>query len=154
MCMSRLGPRFGFTRLEMLAVTIAILVLCLTVWFTFVGPLHAHNRWHDRVRADILTLAHKRPPEVNRHDWESIVCWTVNLHANCSQYRTVDVAWRERFVAELEERLQGPIALRDIEWIWDEYASNTRSGPTYSDSFRPTLPENRYKAVKCGLEVE
>ena len=154
MCMSRLGPRFGFTRLEMLAVTIAILVLCLTVWFTFVGPLHAHNRWHDRVRADILTLAHRRPPEVSRQDWESVVCWTVNLHSNCGQYRAVDVPWTERFLAELEERLQGPITIGDIEWIWDEYASNTRSGRTYSDSFRPTRPENRHKAVKCGLEVE
>jgi hypothetical protein len=154
MCTTRFGTRASFTKLELLAVILIIVVLCLTLWFAFVGPRYSHDRWYDRVRADILTLTHKRPAEVSRQDWESIVCWTVNLHANCGQYRSVEITWRERFVAELEQRLQGPITVADIEWVWDEYASNTRCGQTYSEEWRPTRPENRHKAVKCGLEVE
>ena len=46
------------------------------------------------------------------------------------------MAWA--FEAELKRRLQGPVTLKDIDWIWDEYAAHTEHGQQYSDKYRPT----------------
>ena len=135
--MSALDTRLrrAFTLLELLVVVAIIAVLVCTFLF---NPLAVHVRWYDRVRGDIHSLAHKRPPEVSKGQWEFVVGWTNNLHGNCGSVRgSVDLEWRFAFEAELKRRLQGPITLADVEWIWDEYAKHTSYGQTYSDRWHP-----------------
>jgi hypothetical protein len=140
--MSRLRVRIGFSRLELLAVIFLIVVLCLTVWLALIAPLHTHSRWYWRIRGDIMELVHKRPPELSKGQWEFVVGWTINLHANCGGiYSSVDPAWPDGFANELERRLAGPITLADIEWIWDEYVTYAKYGQTYSEKWRPTQAE-------------
>ena len=130
-----------------------ILVVLLAVfaagWAFVYEPLRLHREWDDAMRANIKSLADKRPTDVTPQQWEYTVGWTINLHANCGAFysfseHTADPAWRDGFRAELERRLQGPITLADIDWIWDEYAKNTKHGHKYSDQFRPTRGPNVY----------
>lgn len=88
-----------------------------------------------RVRDDLKKLAQKQPQDVNRGQWDFAVGWTWQLHCNCGE---VDRAWRDGFVEELERRLEGPVGIADIEWIWDEYVRHTANGQSYSDEYRPT----------------
>jgi hypothetical protein len=94
-------------------------------------PLQSHGGWLHRVEADIMALAHRRPPEVSKEQWDFIVGWRSGLHGNCG-------GWRDEFAAELERRLAGPITFADIDWIWDEYAGHTTGVQMYSDRWRPT----------------
>jgi hypothetical protein len=108
-------------------------------WLRVAAPTWSHSQWYTRVRGDLMALTHKRPPAVSRGQWEFAVGWTINLHANCGSIRTaVEPGWRDGFAEQLERRLAGPITLADIEWVWDEYASHTDNGRTYSDRWRPT----------------
>ncbi len=138
-------------------VVLILLAGASVFWFGFAGPIYTHKRWSDRVRGDIRELAHKRPPEIPRGEWEYLYGWTINLHANCGSLSgTVENDWRDGFVQELERRLGGPLSLADIDWIWDEYATHTKYGQKYSDDYRPTPLEVRRGAeVGCfGLQVD
>ncbi len=76
----------------------------LFVWSRYVEPIRSHSRWYGRVRQDIHSLAHKRPPEVNKGQWEFVVGWTINLHGNCGSIRSaVEPGWRDRFSRNLSD---------------------------------------------------
>jgi len=95
-------------------------------------------------------LASKRPSEIPRAQWEYVVGWTLELHANCaSDFTQISLEDKEKFARELEIRLNGEIDLATIDWIWDEYSRFARTGQTYSDKYRPTLPE-RLKEAELG----
>src|SRR5207253_3040178 len=51
-------------------------------WFLALEPIREHSRWYDQVRADLYSLADKRPADVPPGQWEFMVGWTINLHAN------------------------------------------------------------------------
>jgi hypothetical protein len=127
----------------------------LALWLGIAEPIRSrasHRGWYERVRADLMSLVHRRPPGVTKGQWDYAVGWTFNLHANCG---TPDRSWRDGFAVELERRLQGPVTLADIEWIWDEYARNTSNGQAYSDRWRPTQDRElgRLEAESFGLGV-
>lgn len=112
--------------------------LLFSIWFWWGRPFESHRPWYDRIREDITALAHKRPRELSKGQWQFIVGRTLQLHANCgSTWHNVEPEWREEFATEFERRLAGPITLADIDWLWDEYARHTKCGQTYSDRFRP-----------------
>lgn len=98
-------------------------------------PWRSERDWHYRFRADLKTLAEQRPTDANQAQWKFAVQWTHQMDCNCGK---VDRAWRDGFADELERRMKGPVGLRDIEWIWDEYAKHSQFGQAYSDEFRPT----------------
>lgn len=139
-----------------IAVCLLALLAGSATWLYWLKPLQDHRRWYDRVRGDILALADKRPPELDQAEWEFVVCWTLQLHANCGWPDRVDRHAINPFAAELERRLAEPVGLATINWIWDEYCQFSRSGQAYSDKFRPTHPENWRHAVSgggCGIVV-
>jgi hypothetical protein len=125
----------------------------LAFWFGLAEPIHAHSVWYKRVRVDHMTLVDRRPPGVTKGQWDYAVGWTINLHANCGE---ANREWREQFAVELERRLEGQITLVDIEWIWDEYARNTKYGQRYSDNYRPTKDPmfGNLESVTFGLGVK
>jgi hypothetical protein len=105
--------------------------------------MKTHQEWYKRVRADIYALASKRPADIPPGQWEFVVGWTVNLHANCNaDFTKVDPNKRELFAAELEKKLRGPVDMSMIDWIWDEYERITQLGKSYSDKYRPTKSDD------------
>src|SRR5689334_17559102 len=93
----------------------------------------SHREWYHRVQDDFVGLADKPPPDVSRGQWEFMLNWTIQLHANCAASPAwIERADRERFVEEFEQRMRGPVSAATIDWIWYEYARITRYGQEYS----------------------
>lgn len=131
----------------------------LALWWFGIEPIRQNRRGYDRVRADLVALAAKRPPEVSGGEWGHLVCRTLQMHGNCWWPPNVGRDWMGPFAAELERRLAGPVGVDTIDWIWDEYAGHTRNGRSYSDEFRPThQPAGRGTwhpdaGSPCGIDV-
>ena len=121
----------------MVIAAITIAGVC-AFWVRYVEVAN-HHEWYHRVHADIVALADKQPPDVSRGQWEFMIWWTLNLHANCAAMPTqVERTDRDQFVEELEQRMHRLVSTTTIDWIWDEYTRISRYGQSYSDRFRPT----------------
>src|SRR5687768_9832635 len=108
------------------------------------------------MRVNLKSLADKRPPDVPPGQWEFMVGNTMNLHLNCGlSPANVDREQMWPFLEELERRLQGPVTVATIDWIWDEYARITRGGRGYGERYRPTRsPDLQYAQPGCfGIRV-
>ena len=93
--------------------------------------------------------------------WNNVVGWTIQGHTN-----TLIANWwipraeMDRFLAELRERLRGPVELATIDWIWDEFERLAPDhGPTYSRNHRPTSPEKLREfdengGIWLGIDVD
>ena len=122
------------------AAVLALSAAATAFWFLALGPIHEHLQWYGRVRADLVALADKRPTDVSPGQWEFMVGWTINLHANSAAAKEwVDRGETWPFIEELERRLKGPVTVATIDWIWDEYARITKGGRLYGERYRPTL---------------
>jgi hypothetical protein len=140
-------------------VVLLVLGLASVVWFRVIEPLKRHRLFCDHVRAELTMLAKKRPANVTRKQWENVVAWTLNAHANCITYeRNMPPEDMEGFETELHQRLQGEVNLATIDWIWDEIIRLTSIGQRYSDYYRPTLPrklkEFEEENMRWGIEVD
>jgi hypothetical protein len=133
------------------------LVTCLAiagaaVWLgLFIDSNQRHTDFCSATRAELETLANKRPPGLTRNQWDNVVLWTINAHGNTLPMmrplplivkRRIPRAEMDRFQAELRQRLSGPVDLATIDWIWDEFERLAPDfGPEYSRRYRPTSPE-------------
>ncbi len=130
-------------------------------WVRVVEPVRRHSAFCRAVKAELRTLVHKRPPGITRKQWHHIVAWTWNAHANTLVATPlIPPAEMNRFLAELRERLAGPVTLATIDWIWDAFVRLAPGwGPNYSQKWRPTSPEKlrefeESNASWVGVEVD
>jgi hypothetical protein len=88
-------------------------------------------------------LAKKRPPNITRRQWNNVVGWTTTAHGNTlAATRWIPREQMDNFESELHLRLQGPVDITTIDWIWDEFERLAPNyGPEYSRKYRPTSPE-------------
>ena len=129
----------GRGRWIVVAAVLALIGGATAFWFLALGPIHEHLQWYGRVRADLVALADKRPTDVSPGQWEFMVGWTINLHANSAAAKEwVDRGETWPFIEELERRLKGPVTVATIDWILDEYARITKGGRLYGERHRPT----------------
>ena len=128
-------------RLEILLSALITAGISTIVFVTLIKPTLDHRRWFNQVDASIESLATRRPPGVDQDQWMLAVLWTQNANANCCAMaeflKTRDRAALERFADELEHRIQGPVDLKTIDWIWDEFERISKYGKHYSDEWRP-----------------
>jgi|APCry1669189000_1035189.scaffolds.fasta_scaffold227795_1 hypothetical protein len=129
----------GRVRWIAVAAALALTGGATAAWFLALEPIHEHLSWFGRVRADLYSLADRRPADVTPGQWEFMVGWTINLHANSAAAKKwVDGGEIWPFVEELERRLKEPVTVATIDWIWDEYARFTKFGRLYGERYRPT----------------
>jgi hypothetical protein len=125
---------------------IVFATICVTVCGLFfrysVLPHWEHQQWYQMMEERILKLAEKVPDDVSPSQWAFCLCSTWNLHANCGGYEYFDLAYRERFLAQLDCKLNGRVDLSTIDWIWDQYVNHSRGGSRYSLLYRPSTPEH------------
>lgn len=137
-------------------VVVAIVLVLAGLDSIFARPGRVHRLWYARVQADLESLQHRRPPEVNRQQWGYVVGWTLNAHANCCSAPVfVDPALTDGFAADLERTLRGPVSLATIDRIWDKILTISRI-KSYGQ-FRPTSPEKLEEATSsgwAGIEVD
>ncbi len=124
-----------------------VVVACLAFgvaafWQWRIVPIRRHMAFCDETRVEFMSLASKRPHDVSPRQWDNIVFWTLNAHGNCLTFSPeIPQPEHDRFLADLRERLRGPVDLESIDWIWDELVRLTSNGKRYSDRYRPTTPE-------------
>jgi hypothetical protein len=138
---------------------LVIVVVGTFFWFETLEPLRRHRQFCEIVQAEFLSLAKKRPPNVDRHQWEGVVAHTLNALANCFTFaRNIPRAAMDGFETELHRRLQGHVDLSTIDWVWDEVVTLTPYGKQYSDNWRPTsefwLAEFAKGNASYGIPVE
>lgn len=143
----------------LIALTVYLVVGGGAFWLWVFDPAMRHAEFCRATKAEFASLAKKRPPTVTRKQWENVVAWTLNAHGNCITIaRNMPQADRDQFLAELQERLRGPVDLATIDWIWDELVRLTSGGRSYSDNWRPTAPERLREFeegnISWGLEVD
>ena len=113
--------------IKSLFVLMIILSAVLAVWILSWNRIF-RIEWDRRIEARIRELPAKRPAEVPLGQWEFMVGWTMNLHANCGAYDWKHRGRRWQFLEDFERRLQGPVEVATIDWIWDEYVRNAKGG--------------------------
>lgn len=134
--LGRRGPDMNRKRAWQLVFAIYLLIaVAVAIAYWLAEPIRSQLQWHERIRSDLKTLAQQRPTDANQGQWEFAVGWTHQLDCNCGE---TDRAWRDGFADDLERRMEGPVGLMDIEWIWDEYAKHSQYGQSYSEKYRPT----------------
>lgn len=137
-----------------------MLVGGVALWWYKVEPIRRHLAFCREVKSELGTLAKKRPADITREQWQQIVAWTLNAHGNTLVATSrIPQDERERFVAELRRRLQGPVDLGTIDWIWDEFVRLALGwGPSYSEKWRPTSPEKLREFAESntdwGIDVD
>lgn len=142
------------------AACVIIAIIALPAWW--VERSYRHNQFCRTTRAELETLARKRPPGVTRDQWKQVVGWTLNAHGNTLPFRMlIPRAEMARFETELRERLSGPVDLNTVDWIWDEFVRLCGDGARrYSDNWRPTRagrlrePEKGYNPGHFEMEVD
>jgi hypothetical protein len=146
------------SRRSVLILTACVIALCAVVWVCVIEPNRRHLQFCRETRAEFELLVGKRPPTITRKQWQHVVAWTLNAHANCMFTRTIPQTDRDQFLTELRRRLQEPVDLTTVDWIWDELVRLTPNGGTYSDRYRPTTPERLREFeegnVTWGIEVD
>lgn len=127
-------------------VAVAIALVCAIgiagLFVTLIYRHAVHRAWYDHVQLLILKLAPRCPPDVTPARWANCLGNTWNLHVNYGGPSFFDSRLREPFVIEFERRLEGPVGLDTIDWIWDEYARCVPPAKGYGSRFRPTTPES------------
>ncbi len=63
--------------------------------------------------------------------WECTVGWTCTLHANSLDAYQADVTSIRQFREELATKLEEPVGMETIHWIWNGYAGLCRGGANY-----------------------
>lgn len=111
------------------------------------GVIFWFQQWREPFRESekmsnlIRSLESRRPTEVTPGKWECAVGWTCTLHANSLDAYQSDVTSMRQFREELSSKLDGPVSMETIHWIWDSYAILCRGGANYQRRFRPQMME-------------
>jgi hypothetical protein len=125
-----------WTRTILLIVCISgistVLAFC---WMVYKSRLHMNRVRH--VELLIMRLAKKRPSDVNEAQWANCLFWTWQLHTNYAHSSYFPTKEYDPFIAEFERHLNGPVTIKTIDAIWDDYMRHAPSARRY-DRFRPT----------------
>lgn len=128
-------------RLELLISGLITGGIVMALFLALIKPELDHQKWYCRVQESIKNLSTRTPPGVSREQWDLAVEWTLNAHANCCGRReylkTLEEPEARRFAVELDHGLRGPVDLKTIGWIWDEFERISKHGKMYSDEWRP-----------------
>jgi hypothetical protein len=138
-------PRWRSTVRLLLAGVAVVGLVALTYYLVFY-PFAVHHRWYRAFEYRILSLAERRPNDVDSKQWAACLHWTWNLHANCGAATYFDPRARDLLLEEFDRRLQKEVSLSTIDWIWDQYVLHSRGGRRYSDHYRPTTAERLNEA--------
>lgn len=88
-------------------------------------------------------LRHLRPPDVDAETWEMASGWAITAYCNvCFSPDHVPHDELRRFRAELEAKLQGPVDLATIDWVWERLGQTGPSGLSYKQRFEPQYRES------------
>ena len=97
-------------------------------------------RESDWILGLIRSLESRRPADVTPDKWDCDVGWTCTLQTNSLDAFQADATSLRQFREELSSKLDGPVGMGTIHWIWDSYAKLCPGGASYQ-RFRPVMME-------------
>lgn len=116
----------------------ALLVLLL-IWSGIPRVLieqHTFRSHHDKLRGVFEELRERCPPRVNAKAWDEAINWIIIASANiCTSPDRVSNAEMAALRADIDERLEGPVDLETLFWIWDRLGRTGPEGKLYVDRF-------------------
>ena len=124
--------RFSITLL-VIAVSVAV-----ALWHRQATEPH---REAAKIRGLILSMASRRPDNLTSKQWESAVAWTNNLHCNSLVWGFNDGPAIRNLRLRLEAKLDSPVTIDTIKWIWDQYAELCPLGAKYQQWRKVMLDE-------------
>ena len=125
-------------------------VLALLTYRNKIRPALVRRELASRVDASLYSLMERRPDGISKGEWEFIIGWTLNGHANCmGGTERVDLAEYAKFADMLENRSRKHVDLALIDWIWDEIERIGVDGQKYSAEYRPTRYD-RFRGAQEG----
>lgn len=104
-------------------------------WF---HQLREPFRESDQILSLIRSLESRHPADATPGKWKCAVGWTCTLHANSLDAYQADVTSIRQFREELATKLEGPVSMETIDWIWNSYAGLCPGGANYQ-RYRPVM---------------
>jgi hypothetical protein len=149
------SPRIRF-RLRSVFVTVLLGSTLFVAYRLGVAPYFRFMKTRDRIQASVRELAQHRPEGVSKRKWSFAVGWTgvavgnVFFMPSCVN----DDQGYYDFADELGRRLQGKVEMSTIDWIWDGFEEIGKNGRSYSERYRPTMPERLRDAEQVPTEID
>lgn len=86
----------------------------------------------------IKRLLDRRPPDVDANTWGTAWSWLQTAYSNiCFSPDYVPHDELRLFLADLEERLRGPVELTTWDWVWDRLGQTGPHGRSYQQKYEP-----------------
>lgn len=116
--------------------------VAIAVWLAIAVPqvyaIRRYNLASARINQKIVALELRRPSDVPAEVWQASVAWTSIAICNiCFSERHAPYAELLRYERELDERLEGPVDLRLLEWARLRLAETGPHGRRYVERWRP-----------------
>lgn len=135
-------------RLRTLLVCVAILATAFAC-LAFVGKITEYPRHQSRGARLLETLDTRCPATVSPQTWDDATGWAITAYHNiCFNANHTTLKELDSFVADTEERLNGPVDLATIDWIWARLAATGPHGEAYASRFLP-----QYRATVYGIPI-
>jgi hypothetical protein len=106
-----------------------------------------------KLHALILSLAVRRPNNLTSKQWESAIAWTNNLHSNSLPFEFTDGPAIRSLRLQLEAKLESPVTIETINWIWDQYAELCPLGARYQPWRKVMLDEIEIGGGNWGMTI-
>jgi hypothetical protein len=138
-------------RLKWLAVfgVLAAVAFCVALPAVWIWPQFVYARERSAAHEVVAQLADRRPADVDAAVWEAATSWAVTAYGNvCFTESHVPLDELRRFHDDVKERLEGPVNLATIDWVWQRLGETGLHGAQYRDRFEPQYLEN-LKAVQA-----
>jgi hypothetical protein len=110
--------------------------VCLIAFSRQYIALIGHTHECNALRESVRSLEKRRPLDVSPHVWASAVWWIDTACANVfthPRYTPTDEV--RRFRIDFENRIQGPVDLKTIDWAWERIAETGDMGKEYRDRY-------------------
>lgn len=122
---------------------VAVLAACLVPLTVRVVRLITYAQDRNAANELICQLGDRRPPNVDAETWEMASTWASIAYVNvCCCYEQVSHEELRRFRADLEKKVQGPVDLATIDWLWNRLGQTGPHGRNYQERFEPQYREN------------
>ncbi len=111
---------------------VAIAVLAIISYALFFSEGPRYRRASERMRVALESVQARRPPDVPLPVWNEAVGATRTVCVNvCAGPSHINLVEFERFCAELERKLEGPVDLDTLDWIVARLARTGDHGERY-----------------------
>lgn len=121
---------------------LVLVVACVVPAALWVSRQLQHFRDRQAGRELVVQLQQRRPADVDPETWEWATNWAITAYCNvCFSQEHVSEEEQRRFNADMAERLQGPVSLATVDWVWERLGQKGPHGQRYRERFEPQYRE-------------